>query len=133
MDPTVQEHLRIAQEFLAFAAWLRQSGRDDAVTVGWAITNIYYAALHTASAYVLARHGVRAESHADRDRWFRPNGFPELSRLDRADYFELKRQSEAQRYRGEQFTWADFERLRDRGEHFVAKFATRARTTTGGG
>jgi hypothetical protein len=34
MDPTVQEHLAIAQEFLAFATWLRQSGRDDAVTVG---------------------------------------------------------------------------------------------------
>ena len=124
-DLDVAGHLALAREQIAYADWLATSGRADPVTVGWAITAVYYAALHAASGYVLARHGDRVATHADRDRWFRPGGFPEFSRVDRTDYLDLKRQSEAARYHGQIFGWPDFAKLRARAAQFVAKFSGR--------
>lgn len=49
---TVGDHLRIAAEFLDFGARVSASGASpNAVTLGWAITSAYYAALHAISAY----------------------------------------------------------------------------------
>lgn len=128
-DLSVADHLRLAQEHLAHADWLRALPEPSATQLGWAFTAAYYAALHTASGYVLARHGVRAHTHVERDRWFR-GGYPEFSRIDRTDYLDLKRFSEGVRYLGWTITVMRFDALRARAGQFVTKFATRASSGT---
>jgi hypothetical protein len=129
---TVGDHLRIAAEFLDFGARVSASGASpDAVTLGWAITSAYYAALHAISAYFLARHGERAGSHVERERLLRDPRFPEFSRQERAEFFNLKDASEDARYRGQPFTALHHTLYRQRAERLVAKWGDRARKTGG--
>lgn len=125
-DLSEEDHLRQAEGFLDFGAWL-VSHRDDAVSVGWAITNAYYASLHVISAYFLARHGLRAASHQERDRWLRDRAFPEFAQQDRVEFFKLKTASEDARYRGQVFTLLHHALYRKHAERLVAKWGDRAR------
>ncbi len=76
---------------------------------------------------LLDRHGVRAETHADRARWFGPGAFSEFTRIDRGDYLQLKRYSELARYLGVPFVWLQYASLRARAGQFVARWSGRVR------
>lgn len=127
-DLSVEDHLRIAREFLDFGARVASGAESaDSVALGWAVTSAYYAALHAVSAHVLAAHDERAASHADRDRWLRDRRFPEFAEQDRREYFGLKAASEAARYFGRAYTVLDHTLWRQRAERMVTKWSDRAR------
>ncbi len=95
---------------MAFADALRAGPNADPATVGWAITALFYAAVHAVRAYVLEHHGIRVVSHEDVRRL--RHRFPELRKTE-SKYAHLKQQSEAARYYlSDHFTWADFDELR---------------------
>lgn len=127
-EPSVADHLRVSADFLAFGARvLAGETAADSVTLGWAITSGYYAALHAVSAYFLARHGARATTHVERERLLRDPKHPEFSRQDREDYFGLKDASERARYLGQLVTPLHHALHRQRAERLVAKWSERAR------
>lgn len=126
----MEGHVLLAEELLSYGAWTLAQ-RADPTAIGHAITDAYYASLHAISAYVLARHGERARSHADRDRWLRERRFPEFVEQDRREYFGLKTASEAARYHGRVFTFLDHTLLRQRAERLVTKWSDRARRPAG--
>lgn len=109
-DLTAQQHLAGAEANLAFATQLRTAGAADWIVVGWAITALFYSAVHALRAYLLARHGVRVAAHEDMRRLLEAH--PELRRTHTA-YNHLKQQSESARYYlNPAFTWADYDLLR---------------------
>jgi hypothetical protein len=127
---SVDDHLRVAREFLDFGARVvAGSSPADPVTLAWAVTSAYYAALHAITAYMLAAHDERAATHADRDRWLRDRRFPEFAEQDRKEYFGLKAASEASRYYGRAYNVLDHTLWRQRAERIVAKWGDRARKT----
>jgi len=105
----VRRHLDGADRFFEHADFLRGSGRTDPTTIGWAITALFYSALHELRAYIQARHNREIATHEDmRDL---PSTYPELRKTS-TDYEELKQQSQGARYYMKEFTWDDFARLR---------------------
>lgn len=65
------------------------------VSPGWAITALFYSAVHFMRAYLAAHHGVQIASHdAMHELW---NRFPELRKV-KVEYVHLKQTSEAFRY-----------------------------------
>jgi hypothetical protein len=122
---TVEDHLHLADELLALAAWGAAARPDDGLAVGWAVTQVFYAAVHGLSACVLARHGVRAPAHQDRGRWF--NEYPELRKGEAWDYRALKQASEGSRYRGVPYTAAQYAAHRTTAERLIAHWAAMAR------
>ena len=122
---TVDDHLLLADELFALAAWGAAARPDDGLAVGWAVTQVFYAAVHGLSACVLARHGVRAPAHQDRGRWF--TDYPELRKSEAWDYRALKRASEGSRYLGVPYTAAQYAVHRATAERLVAHGATLAR------
>jgi hypothetical protein len=51
-DAAARRHLDNIEKNLAFADWLKSSGRTDPTTVGWAITVLFYASLHAVRAHL---------------------------------------------------------------------------------
>ena len=111
-EPSARAHLAGADANVAFGVSLVEDHPADPVAVGWAITALFYAALHETRAYLAARHGKHVVAHEDmRPVW---GAHPEMGRC-RAPYTELKQQSESARYYLNQaFDPADFEHLRAR-------------------
>ena len=103
-----RRHIAAVQSHREFAEFLRGSGRDDPVTVGWAITALFYASVHAVRAYLTARHGESVTAHQDMYQLYRSH--PELKRTQDA-YDLLKQKSEGARYYAETFVWKDFENL----------------------
>lgn len=112
-DLSVEDHLRVADELFELAAWLI-AARPEGFANGWAVTHVFYAAVHALSACVLARHGVRAPAHQDRFHWFRE--YPELRKSEAWDYRLLKTASEESRYRGQRYTVAQYTEFRATAE-----------------
>jgi uncharacterized protein (UPF0332 family) len=106
---TARQHLSGAEANLAFADQLHRTQGNDFVVVGWAITALFYAAVHAVRAYLLARHGIRVAAHEDMRRLLQEH--PELKRTH-TSYNHLKQQSESARYYlNPAFTWSDYESL----------------------
>lgn len=88
-------HLAGADSNVRFGELLVASRPDDVVAIGWAVTALFYAALHETRAYLMAAHGRRVVAHDDmRSVW---GEHPEM-RSVRSPYTELKQQSESARY-----------------------------------
>lgn len=84
-----------------------------AIAPGWAITALFYSAVHFTRAYLSARHGVQVSSHEEmRAIW---NRHPELRQI-KADYVHLKQVSEGFRYYLEDFAPEDVDRTRRHAE-----------------
>ncbi len=126
---TIEDHLRLAEELFALAAWGAAARPDDGLAVGWAVTQVFYAAVHGLSACVLARHGVRAPAHQDRGRWFAE--YPEFRKSEAWDYRGLKRASEESRYQGVPYTAAQYAAHRTTAERLLAHWAAMARRGRG--
>ena len=110
---TAVQHLEGAKAHLAFADALAAAGAtttEDPVAVGWAITALFYSAVHCVRAYLVSAKKAKVVSHEDFRRLERE--FPELN-ASRAPYQTLKQQSESARYYlNKNFTWADYQKLR---------------------
>lgn len=110
MFVTADKHLQGAARNLAFADRLKKSGQNDPATLQWAVTALFYAAVHSVRAYLSARHGVQVTAHSDMPGLIAK--YPELKGTQR-DYDMLKQQSHSARYYlNESFTWDDYDKLR---------------------
>lgn len=113
-DLSPEAHLEGAAKNLAYAEWLRAQGRTDSLAVGWAITALFYSAVHAVRAYLLARHNVKVTSHDDVKSFERQ--YPEIRRTV-IDYEWLKQESHSARYYlSPHFTWDDYAKLRKAAE-----------------
>jgi hypothetical protein len=109
-EDAARRHLDSVEKNLTFADWLKGTERTDPTTIGWAITVLFYAAVHAVRAYLAARHEVVVTAHIDMRQHVAT--YPELRRT-KADYEQLKQQSESARYYGDEcFTWQDFDKLK---------------------
>jgi hypothetical protein len=103
-------HLAAVDAHLAHAERLKATGDADPVMVGWAITALFYAALHAVRGYLRACKDVEVTSHDEFKNLI--HAYPELKRTNE-DYDNLKQQSQSARYYcNPNFTWADYEHLR---------------------
>jgi hypothetical protein len=117
-------HLRAVQDHIAFGDALKATGRADATTVGWAITALFYAALHAVRAYLKACKQVDVASHGDFKGYERQ--FPELRRTA-LDYNHLKQESQSARYYcNPNFTWDNFDDLRRKAERVANVWVPKA-------
>lgn len=117
-------HLRAVREHLAHGDFLKTTGRSDPVTVGWAITALFYSALHAVRAYLKACKDVDVTSHEDYQAHARR--FPELNRTQR-DYDLLKQQSHSARYYcNPNFAWQDYESLRQKANRVANTWVPKA-------
>jgi len=89
------------------------------VAIRWAVTALFYAALHALSAYMLHRYDVVALEHKHRWPWLRT--YSELKRFA-YDYRELYERSHAARYSPATFTGSDYDKLRARGRHMIERW-----------
>lgn len=92
--------------------------------MGWAITALFYAAVHATRAYLKACKDIEVSSHDD----FRGQleQYPEL-KSSRAEYDLLKQQSHSARYYcNPNFTWADYERLLPKANKIASTWRPRA-------
>ncbi len=116
--PSADLHLQAARDHIAHGDFLQSTGRNDPVTVGWAITALFYGALHAVRAYLKACKDVDVTSHEDFSNHAR--AYPELKR-SQVDYDWLKQESQAARYYcNPNFTWADFVQLRKAANKVLA-------------
>jgi hypothetical protein len=92
--PSNSQHVAQADRNEKLAAYLMEESPDSGYA-GWAITALFYAALHLVDAH-LAIEGFHPESHAVRDNYvaFWPTLKPIFEH-----YRELKQRSEDSRYR----------------------------------
>jgi hypothetical protein len=98
------------ESMASFADGLHASSATDAATLQWAVTALFYSALHVLRAYLLARHGERVTAHDEMHALLAK--YPELNRT-KAPYDLLKQESHAARYYlSEKFTWTDYDFLR---------------------
>lgn len=117
MPLTVEQHLKGARDNLAFADQLRAVANQDVCVIRWAITALFYSAVHAVRGYLVARHGVTVISHQQMRDLERDH--PELMKT-KVDYDQLKQQSHTARYYlSNRFTWADFDVLRSRAERVL--------------
>lgn len=110
------QHIAGAEAHLAFGDSLRAAaGADpgaveDPTVVGWAITALFYCAVHAVRAYLVAAKGVRVSAHEDMKRYLAD--YPELRKTSSA-YSTLKQESESARYYlNSNFRWKDYDELR---------------------
>jgi hypothetical protein len=90
MNKTGGEHLAGARQNLAFAQILRSQAH-----CGWAVTVLFYSAVHFTRAYLASCHGIRIVRHEDmNEAWKR---YPDLAQI-RSSYDLLKQQSHKHRY-----------------------------------
>jgi len=101
-DPSYDQHLEGATA-------LHQKAQElSAFCNGWAITALFYAAVHYVRSYLVVRHQRHVEAHeAMRQVW---REFPEMQRI-RSEYELLKKESEQFRYYLVQFSTDDFKKL----------------------
>jgi hypothetical protein len=117
-------HVRAVADHIAFGDWLKASGRDDATAVGWAITALFYAALHAVRAYLKACKSVDVSSHDDFKAYERQ--YPELKKTA-LDYNFLKQESQSARYYcNPNFTWSNFDELRKKAERVAGIWVPKA-------
>lgn len=123
---TAQQHWAGAEANLVFAGKLRSAEAQDYVVVGWAITALFYSAVHAVRAYLLAHHGVRVVAHEDMRRMLESH--PELRRTH-TSYNHLKQQSESARYYlNQSFTWADYDKLLKDAERVLSTWRSHVKT-----
>ena len=116
--PGGQVHLEAVGAHLEYAAFLKSTLRDDPVTVGWAITALFYAAVHSVRGYLKACKQIDVSSHDDFRQWIQK--YPELKRTS-SEYDLLKQQSQSARYYcNPNFTWTDVDVLRKKAEKVAA-------------
>ncbi len=89
---TVRRHLTAFVDNLAFAERLLSDGGP--VSLRWAVTAAFYAALHMIRAYCAAKN-VRISTHVEGEHFFKDH--PEVGRV-RTTYKALKELSESARY-----------------------------------
>ena len=107
---TRDEHIDGAERFLRFADSLAQQ-QGDATAVGWALTALFYAALHGLRAYFVTQ-GYQADSHEAAKRLCLAD---HRTRVLRPDYEHLKQTSEKARYYLDtQATWDDYTKVRQK-------------------
>jgi hypothetical protein len=104
--PSEQEHLTQARHNEAFVQSL---GIQAIAYLDWAVTGIFYAALHYIEAF-LATQSVHSPAHRSRETLFRR--FPQLNPIY-SEYRTLKDDSEGARYRLEVFTAHEVQALLD--------------------
>ena len=102
---TKEQHLQQVAQNESLAQKL-----SDLDEFGWALTLLFYGAVHLLSAYFVQR-GLRYTTHAARELAMRRER--QLEQVSR-HYDELKRESEYARYDCKVITRADFERSRIR-------------------
>jgi hypothetical protein len=121
---TSERHFEGARATLALADSLNAAKDERRFAVGWAITMLFYAAVHAVRGYLRLRHGVVVSSHEDIRQFER--SYPELLKMQ-APYKELKQQSEAVRYYlNEKFTWDDYEHLRLKAKRLLDHWEAQA-------
>jgi hypothetical protein len=109
-------HLEGAEVNLAFGDALRKAGASDPAAVGWAITALFYSALHVVRAYAATKGDV-ITSHEDMRSLIHAR--PEL-KSTHPSYQNLKQQSEKWRYYlDKQFTWADYDEIRKHADRIL--------------
>lgn len=96
MDKTGGEHLAGAQKNEAFAINLHQQGH-----FGWAVTVMFYSAVHYTRGYLASCHGLRVVRHDDMKGLWKT--FTDLAQI-RSSYDLLKEKSHAHRYYLVKFT-----------------------------
>jgi hypothetical protein len=102
-EPTAPEHVEGAVGFERDSHHLQES------SPGWAVTAMFYSAVHRVRAYLFAHHGERIARHDDmRDQWRK---YPEMRPI-KVEYELLKQESEQARYYLAEFTPAEVEALR---------------------
>lgn len=101
-SPTPDEHLNQARANRDHAAWLVSTSPNDPTALQWAVTAIFYSALHGLTASQMIR-GVVVWSHTMRNQALADpsNGVPPAI-YD--DYRFLERRSRQSRYLLRQFT-----------------------------
>jgi len=105
--PASGEHLTWAERNEKAAERLLQSWQDE--LADWAVTMLFYAAVHFARAYVLSKGTAIITSHLGFDSlFFRSGGDPNLHKL----YRRLKDESEAARYDCRRYRQEDVLKLR---------------------
>lgn len=103
LDPSYEQHLEGAKTLTAKAQEL------SALCNGWAITALFYAAVHWVRSYLVVRHQRHVEAHeAMRQVW---RDFPEMRSI-RSEYELLKKESEQFRYYLVEFSPEDFTKLK---------------------
>ena len=101
---SVDEHLDQFEHNLSVSSRLEASGDLD-----WAVTTLFYAALHLVQAYIV-RHGLPADSHRQREQQVLAHA--ELRQI--ADQYKaLQNQSESARYECRRFSHEEFESIRN--------------------
>ena len=121
---TAERHFEGAKATLALADSMHAARDDRRFAVGWAITMLFYTAVHAVRGYLLARHRVVVSSHEDIRKYEKEH--PELAKMQ-APYKELKQQSEAVRYYlNEKFTWDDYAHLRSRAARVLDHWQAQA-------
>jgi hypothetical protein len=126
---TAESHLAGARSNLDFGDYLLVGQSPEPTAVGWAITSLFYCAVHALRGYLLARHGVVVSSHEDIRTY--ELKYPEIKRAG-APYKHLKQQSESARsYLNPRFTWDDYSELRKDAvrvlDHWTKQIATKPR------
>jgi hypothetical protein len=99
---TADEHVERAEKNEGFANAL---SRTNAIEVDWAITALFYAALHYIDAYFLSHRWGRPRFHFEREGKIRDTG--ELLGIW-PDYRRLKDMSPAARYELANYSESDF-------------------------
>jgi hypothetical protein len=116
--PTASDHLVQAGANRAHAEWLLSERPNDRTALQWAVTAVFYSALHGLTAYLMLR-GITVSSHLARERVLTnpANGVPQ----DVYDaYHTLDDQSRDARYELVPFTLQD---VRDLLDHELAAIA----------
>jgi len=102
--PTREDHLATAERNLVFAEQVKANGNF----LEWAVTALFYAAVHYGRAFISAKGGPAMTSHRGFETHFvRIGGDQGLY----ATYRELKDESERARYDCVQYTSAEMGRI----------------------
>jgi len=131
LPPTAAAHIKASSDHLQHGDRLRASGVNDPVTVGWAITALFYSALHAVRAYLKACKNIEISSHDDHKAKQRHEA-TELNRTA-VDYRQLEQQSQSARYYcNGNFTWDDFDHLRKNANKVANTWIPRAEACLAG-
>lgn len=125
-----RKHLQAVEDHVAHGDFLKATGRTDVITIGWAITALFYSAVHALRAYLRACKGVTIASHDDFHTQQRI--YPELNRT-KVEYDLLKQESQSARYYCGEFTWEDFDKLRAKANKVANTWRNKTNECIGSG
>jgi hypothetical protein len=108
---TAIHHLTAVDDNLRMVRILRSVQPTDITCVRWAVTALFYAAVHSLNAYVRHRYQVGVRSHRARDKWFA--AYPELARFE-VEYNDLRVNSEFARYSSVAVSWQQYDAIEQR-------------------